>query len=1067
MPLRRIQSGMVSRFANINFNTGTIFGNLSVSGSISASNISGISGTGGNFGGLIQSFYPYQTFNTNGQTGALSGTIFYLLSAVASTNDIMVFVSGVYQNKSLYYLQDNYTLVLTETPPAGLGMLEVQYVKGALYNLQTTIPADNSVIQSKIASNSISNDKIQDGAVTYEKLSAIYALIPVQQISSDGSLSYALLSAVADTNEIMVYVDGAYQNKDSYYIMPDNYTITFSEAPPSGSKVEISYLRSVPYTTFIPEIFSVNTSHIVDQAVTTQKLADGAVTSQKTNFSDLYVGGNLTVVGNVTAYGDLIYIDTAITTTSALSVVNFGTSPGLTVDQRRPDLQPAARFNGDVMVRGSLSASAGLIYSGGILDIVKPNNLTTDGTAGVLPAPSAGNINKLFGSDGTWAQIEYFQNNKVRSYGQVLGFAILSGGRNYTSPPKVTIDPPTGDAIMADNIGNILYTYRITASAEAILSGGQVVDFRLIHPGAGYTHYSDVSGRFGSTHPLGKAPPCRMTLTGGGGTGAIAYPLISNNGLPNSDLSTSCGGENAYTMFITRNNEIWAHGQGNNSGGTGYPDAIKICVNIPIQYDDCNYYPVIPVRLYTAYQNAAFIDQKGGLWVQGNAGFGLLSMMQADRTDRTSDSTAFRKVSGGWLGNSPVVKFKMHPGSNNATSFAGVLNAAGNFYLWGTGRATNSTTINATPLGNNTANTDVYIPVDVYAQGGSPFSPLPSTVLINDPEATGYNNVIDFVPYGTVNNYYYYTTIALRGDGMVFQCGSNYTGNMSDATGSTSTAYSVFTQSYAAANVPLTNIAWIGGLVNGIGDAGTASYVLCANGRFLAVGSNNNGTLLDGTTTNRSRYTPQTGLPLPFNTPGTYPAYYNIEPAIYYNAYAVSQFCRLDNGQWFVGGRNNRGELGLGTTTDALNWTNLYPNISARIGARSQINGIPDITIKKIIHNRRHDFGSTIFWLSNNRLYGCGFNNYGNLGFGDTNINTSITTPRPIPFNRRDIVDIKCAGGVDINATPWSGNNFIILTSDGNIWAAGTNQNHQQGYWSGQTAATASYNRFSKILMPT
>ncbi|NBP13062.1 hypothetical protein EBU95_01555 [bacterium] len=1069
MPLRRIQSGMVSRFANINFDTGTIFGNLSVSGSISASNISGISGTGG-ASGLIQAYYPYQTFNTTGVAGP-NGTIFTLLSAVATTNDIMVFVSGVYQNKSLYYLSDNYTLVLTEIPPAGTGMLEVQYVKGSLYNLQTTIPADNSVIQSKIASNSVSNDKIQDGAVTYEKLSAIYAFIPVQQIQAgDNVTAYALLSAVADTNEIMVYIDGAYQNKNTYSIMPDNYTITFSEAPPSGAAIEISYLRSVPYTTFIPEVFSVNTSHIINGAVTTSKLADGAVTSQKTNFSDLYVGGGLTVMGNITAYGDLLYIDTSITVTSALSVVNFGTSPGLVVDQRRPDLQPSARFNGDVMIRGSLSASGGVIYSGGILDVVKPNNLTTGGSPGVLPAPSAGDMNKLFGSDGTWAPVEYFQNNKVRSYGQILGFAILSGGKNYTTPPRVTIDPPTSEAIMADDQGNILYTYRITASAEAILSGGQVVDFRLIHPGAGYTHYSDVSGRFGSTDPMGKAPPCRMTLTGGGGTGAIVYPLISNNGLPNTDLTNILGGsENGYVMFVTRNHEIWAHGRGSNSSGTGSPDGYRVCQNIPIQYDDCNYYPVIPVRLYTANQNAAFIDQKGGLWVQGYGGVGLLSQGQADRVTNTSNSTSFRKISGAWLGNSPIVKFKMMPSTATATSWAGALNAEGRFYMWGRGFASNSTLNNATPLGDGNAATDRTIPVDLYTVGGSPFGAIPQTILLQNPEALGYTNVVDFQPYGTVHNYYYYATIALRGDGTVWHSGSNYSGNMSDATGSTSTSYSTFTQSYAAAGVPLTNITWVSGLVDGIGDAGTTSYVLCANGRFLAAGANNGSQLLDGTQTNRSRYVPQQGLPLPFNVPGTHPNVFYARSQIYYNNYVTSLFTRLDDGRWFVGGRNSRGELGLGTTTEAANWTNLYPNISARIGARSvNATGVPtDITIKNIFHNRRNETGSTIFWLSNNRLYGCGFNGYGNLGLANEQLNTNITTVRPIPFNRRDIVDIRVGGGYDVNTGNLSTNIFLILTSDGNVWTAGRMTELQNGYWNGQTDATASFDRFHKILMPT
>jgi len=60
---------------------------------------------------------------------------------------------------------------------------------------------------------------------------------------------------------------------------------------------------------------------------------------------NLTIGGNTLVYGNLSALGDLSVIDTIVTTTSALSVVNSGTGPALTV--RQTGAQPIAVFFDD------------------------------------------------------------------------------------------------------------------------------------------------------------------------------------------------------------------------------------------------------------------------------------------------------------------------------------------------------------------------------------------------------------------------------------------------------------------------------------------------------------------------------------------------------------------------------------------------------------------------------------------------------------------------------------------------------------------------------------------------
>lgn len=86
---------------------------------------------------------------------------------------------------------------------------------------------------------------------------------------------------------------------------------------------------------------------------------------------NLYVDGNATILGNLSVYGDFTYFETIVSITSALSVVNHGTGPALTVKQYGE--QPVARFidadapggelnalyidnNGHVIVKGDTPA---------------------------------------------------------------------------------------------------------------------------------------------------------------------------------------------------------------------------------------------------------------------------------------------------------------------------------------------------------------------------------------------------------------------------------------------------------------------------------------------------------------------------------------------------------------------------------------------------------------------------------------------------------------------------------------------------------------------------------------
>jgi hypothetical protein len=61
------------------------------------------------------------------------------------------------------------------------------------------------------------------------------------------------------------------------------------------------------------------------------------------NSNGFIVGGNSTIQGNLSVLGDLVYIDTTVSVTSALSVVNHGTGPAIYAKQAGTD-QPIAKF---------------------------------------------------------------------------------------------------------------------------------------------------------------------------------------------------------------------------------------------------------------------------------------------------------------------------------------------------------------------------------------------------------------------------------------------------------------------------------------------------------------------------------------------------------------------------------------------------------------------------------------------------------------------------------------------------------------------------------------------------
>ena len=133
---------------------------------------------------------------TNNFTGDGSTTAFTLSSTVASEDNLIVFIEGIYQNKG-DYVASGTTLTFTTAPVNGRRIV-VQHIKSSV--------AGNSTLYTSLSG---------DGSTT----------------------AFTLSGAPGHENNTQVFMDGVYQQKDSYIV--NGTTLTFDAAPANGSSIEV------------------------------------------------------------------------------------------------------------------------------------------------------------------------------------------------------------------------------------------------------------------------------------------------------------------------------------------------------------------------------------------------------------------------------------------------------------------------------------------------------------------------------------------------------------------------------------------------------------------------------------------------------------------------------------------------------------------------------------------------------------------------------------------------------------------------------------------------------------
>jgi len=106
------------------------------------------------------------------------------------------------------------------------------------------------------------------------------ATFAIDSFNGDNStVNFTLREAPVTTSSILIFVGGIRQHTDTYSL--SGTTLTFSEAPPTGTNnIQVLFL-GLGASPHIPSDFSVSTSKIQTSAITGDKIASAAVTGDK------------------------------------------------------------------------------------------------------------------------------------------------------------------------------------------------------------------------------------------------------------------------------------------------------------------------------------------------------------------------------------------------------------------------------------------------------------------------------------------------------------------------------------------------------------------------------------------------------------------------------------------------------------------------------------------------------------------------------------------------------------------------------------------------------------------
>jgi hypothetical protein len=152
-----------------------------------------------------------------------------------------------------------------------------------------------------------------------------------ERFNGDGSTTTITLSrAVYNASDIEVIVNNVQQDPYDAYTVNGTQTLTFTEAPSSGTGNIIVTYRNYTITKFVPAEGTVTAAAIADGSITGVKLASATITGDKIGLTA--ITGNLIAAAAIT--GDKIAaatIGSSNLTTTGVSAGNYGSASNIPV----------------------------------------------------------------------------------------------------------------------------------------------------------------------------------------------------------------------------------------------------------------------------------------------------------------------------------------------------------------------------------------------------------------------------------------------------------------------------------------------------------------------------------------------------------------------------------------------------------------------------------------------------------------------------------------------------------------------------------------------------------------
>ena len=303
-------------------------------------------------------------------SGSLVGdgiiTTFALGGSPRSSDHTMVFLEGVYQEKENYSIAGS-NITFTTAPPNGYS-IEVKYVSGVL-------------------------DLTDVGEIILDEL------------TGDGTATYALSVTPQSENYTNVYIEGVYQEKGTYSVSGAN--ITFSSNVPTGYSIEVSTMRtiaasSVTQTTFVTDTFTANGSTnnftLVNGSPSSKPLTMvfiQGVYQAKSNYN--LVSGEIQFTAGTPSVDDAIEV-------ISISAVNTAGSPVTSVNGEVGAVTVASKHNVSVISSDTTAVANTLYVLTANLDLTLPvspgigDSIKISNRSGVATCQLLRNGNNILGA---------------------------------------------------------------------------------------------------------------------------------------------------------------------------------------------------------------------------------------------------------------------------------------------------------------------------------------------------------------------------------------------------------------------------------------------------------------------------------------------------------------------------------------------------------------------------------------------------------------------------------------------------------------------------------------------